>query len=220
MPQQPDASTERAHCNSCDRETIHDVVGTRSQNGSQPYDEEISIWWIIRYAMLECRGCESILVRREYEFSEWNPGDKEVTYFPPRLSRREPEWAEELPGNEAELLREVYSAVASNARRLAMMGSRALIDRFIARTVGDVGSFGEKLQKLESTGYLSRLSREALDAALDAGNASAHRGYQPTEEHLSNALDIVEHLLHGEIVRRRADGLREAVPPRPKRPRA
>jgi hypothetical protein len=219
MPEDSPNPDQRAHCNSCDSDTIHAVVAKRRQEGSQPYDENISIWWVTIYTMLECRGCESICVKREYHFSEWDPDTSEVSYFPPRLSRRQPSWAAELPEEEQSLLTEVYSAVASNGRRLAMMGSRALIDLFITRTVGDVGSFADKLNALEREGFLSRRSKEALAVALDAGNASAHRGFLPSEEALSMALDIVENLLHTEIVGRRAPELRGAVPPRTARTR-
>jgi hypothetical protein len=50
--------------------------------------------------------------------------------------------------------------------------------RFSCDKVGDVGTFEQKLKALEDDGYVSKRNREVLDAALDAGNATAHRGHQ------------------------------------------
>jgi len=56
------------------------------------------------------------------------------------------------------------------------MGARTLVDMAISDKVGDVGTFDHKLQALEDGGFISKLNRGVLDAALDAGNATAKPG--------------------------------------------
>jgi hypothetical protein len=50
---------------------------------------------------------------------------------------------------------ETYAALHANSKRLALMGARALVDLFMNATIGDIGGFQRKLQKLVEEGYLS-----------------------------------------------------------------
>jgi hypothetical protein len=205
---------ERVHCNSCGQETKHEVIAQRRQEGSQPYDDHISIWWVTTYTLFECCGCETVCLRKEFHFSEWDNDTSQVEFFPPAMSRDLPVWSNRLPQEEQELLTEIYRALAAGSARLVLMGARTLVDMFMLRQIGDVGGFGQKLKKLQDEGYLSSKNREVLAAALDAGSASAHRGYKPSAEHLSAVMDIVENVLHADLLREDAGELRNAVPPR------
>ena len=218
MPKSPDrGQIERVHCNTCGDKTKHDVLLMRTQEGSEPYDDQISIWWTTVYTLYECRGCEAVCLKREYFFSEWNPGDSQIEFFPPAVMRDPPTWSNRLPEAEQQLLVEVYRAIAANSRRLALMGARALVDMFIVRTIGDEGGFGAKLGRLQTDGYISKFNREVLEAALEAGNASAHRGYNPTSAQLDTVMDIVENLLQAQLLHSDAQQLSSAVPKRPKK---
>jgi len=63
-----------------------------------------------------------------------------------------------------------------------MMGARALVDIFMTEHLGDIGGFQQKLDSLENEGYLSKVNRQVLEAALEAGHAAAHRGHKAEEE--------------------------------------
>jgi len=91
-----------------------------------------------------------------------------------------------------EVLQEVYIALDANTRFLAAFGARTALDMLIVDKIGDIGSFKEKLNKLESKGYIDSTERELLDAVTEAGNAAAHRGYAPDERLLSSVIDILE----------------------------
>ncbi|WCE89388.1 DUF4145 domain-containing protein [Pseudomonas syringae] len=141
----------------------------------------------------------------------------ESEYFPPRISRKSPAWVSMLPDEWQSLLREIYTALHSDSRRLAIMGVRALIDMYFNDTIGDVGGFAKKLAALVRDGHLSSVDQEILEVALDAGHAAAHRGYilQPTDVAL--VMDIVENLLHRHSLRASAAELGKSIPLRPKR---
>jgi hypothetical protein len=140
------------------------------------------------------------------------------TYFPPRVSRRKPDW---LVRNEAPdyagLLGEIYTALHADSRRLAMMGARAVIDRAVAKKIGDRGNFSAGLDELQKNNLLSRQERPIIEAAFEAGSAAMHRGHQPTIDSLSTVIDIVERVIHAEVLEDKAKELAAETPKRPPR---
>ena len=206
----------RIHCNQCGHETKHLTLLTRTHRGSEVVDQYhgIEVSWSTIYDVFECCGCEDVCLRRRFYFSEWNHGEHESNFYPPRISRRFPKWKDDLPSDMETLLEEVYAALHADSRSLAMMGARALIDMVILDKVGDKGSFPKKLSALQSDGYLSEKNRETLEAALDVGNAASHRGHRPKPEHVENAMDIVENLLQSTVLQNVTDDLKKATPQR------
>lgn len=98
-----------------------------------------------------------------------------------------------------------------------MMGARALVDMLIIEKVGDIGSFKEKLMGLEKAGYISSKGRDVLYAALDLGNAAAHRGHAATATEVEAVMDIVENMLQGVYVfPETSKNLKKTTPPRKK----
>jgi hypothetical protein len=130
----------RVHCNKCQIETKHLVLyPPHKQEGSEPPEENYQITWMTIYEILECAGCEEICIRRRFYFSEWNEGDVEETFYPPRIARALPRWFKDVDKNVAELMKETYQALQSSGHRLAMMGARALVDVIMVDKIGDVG---------------------------------------------------------------------------------
>jgi len=163
--------------------------------------------------MLECCGCESVTLRHTFEFSE--EPEPTVTYYPPPVSRPSPKWERDLPLDVRSLMREIYSALHADNRRLALMGARTVVDLLLRHKVGDIGTFAQKLARLETEGFIARQNARYLAAALDAGSAAAHRGYEPRKEHLGHVMDIVENVLQAVyILENAADELQKATPTR------
>jgi hypothetical protein len=111
---------------------------------------------------------------------------------------------------------EVYRSLDADNSRLPMMGARTLVDMLMVDKVGDIGTFDEKLKKLEGMGVISPDNREVLSAALDVGHAAAHRGHAPNFDDVNAVMDIVENLLHAVYVLPDvAKGLKQTTPARP-----
>jgi len=143
--------------------------------------------------------------------------DTSVTIYPPPVARRRPQWLLSLSAPLKLLMTQVYAALDANSRALAVMGSRAVVDMVLVDQVGDSGGFGEKLKAAENAGVISKKNREVLAAALEAGNAAAHRGHQPSNGDVNAVLDIVENLLQAVY---QLDSLAERLKLNtPKRPR-
>lgn len=204
----------KIHCNSCRSKTRHTIVASHTNEGSAPISNEYSVDWSTIYEILKCLGCEAVSVRRRHYFSEWNPGDVEETFYPPRVGRPLPPWKDKLPDGIVAMLEEVYASLQADSQRLAMMGARALIDMVMLKEVGDVGSFAKKLAALEKAGLVSTKDCTVLEAALDVGNAASHRGHRPKAQHVATVMDIVEHLLHATVLQSEVDDLKKATPKR------
>ncbi len=201
----------------CRGKTDHRLLKTAQGNtGSESYDGDSAIWWDTSFDVLQCCGCREVVLRRTYMFSEYE--EAEVRYFPPRVSRHSPEWANELPWELKSVLDEIYRSLDANNRRLPMMGARTLVDMMIVEKVGDLGTFAMGLKALEESGFVSSKNREVLEAVLDAGSAAAHRGHAAKKENVNSTMDIVENMLQAVyLLHDAAQKLKECTPPRPAR---
>lgn len=212
----PEEEHVRCHCNSCRRITHHRVLVRRSiddADESDPGDDYPPYWWTDTYEALQCLGCDSVCLKHHTKEAS---GAESTQYFPPPVARRPPLWMGHLPPAMRELLGEVYVALHSGSRRLALMGSRTLLDMLMLEEVGDTGTFESKLKALQEKGAISERGRTVLAIALDAGNAAAHRGYKPTREELESVMDVVENLLQAtHHLAKVAEELRAKIPARP-----
>lgn len=213
--------TTRVLCNRCGTVTLHRFVGSNAVWGwfdKRPDDspnrpDEAD--WSEEYDLLQCCGCDDVCVRRQRHDDAPEDSEPQVYFYPPRLSRRRPKWFSALPLDLVALLDEVYSALAADSRRLALMGARAVIDMVLVEKVGDKGTFPDKLDALESRGFIEAGNRDQLAAAIDAGHAAAHRGYEPSADDIGHVLDIVESLLQSAyVLDDAARGLRQHTPRR------
>jgi len=207
-----------AHCNACGRRTKHDVVAERVTNHSAEMVEDFNVEWTNTYRIIECRGCETVSFHFSWWYSEYDVSE-EVKLYPPRISRKMPDWVSELSDDLEQLLQEIYSALHADSRRLAMMGARACVDMFMNATIGDIGGFEEKLRGLVESGHLSKIDRSTLEAALEVGHAASHRGHCPSSNEVNQVMDIVENLLQKLALSKSAELLSKSTPQRPRRER-
>lgn len=217
---------EMVHCNECGRRTRHHVRGAYRTEES---DDIVSA--VQTSSILECGGCGMISFRTRMWFSEWQDGSDDPvyqdTYFPPKLDRPVPAWFLELPDPLEDVLVETYEAYFNDQRYLAAVGIRTSLDMAIVEKVGDAGTFGDKVELLQLSGFINESESTLLKAALEAGNAAAHRGFRPSKSDLDVMLDIVESVLDSlflkgsrlEALRAAAEQVRKGVPQRQRRGR-
>jgi len=101
---------------------------------------------------------------------------------------------------------EIYTAVQNGCHRLAAMGVGALLESVITQKIGDKGTFKGNVDALLEAGYVSVRQALTIQSILDAGHASIHRGWEPTNQDVNTLLDIVESIvetvyLHEDLVR-------------------
>ena len=98
------------------------------------------------------------------------------------------------------------------------MGVRALLEQIMVSTCGDKGRFDLNLEAFEKEGHVSKRQRERLEAILDVGHASIHRGFRPRREDVITLVDIAESVVQSVYVHDgKVDALKKRVPPRPPR---
>lgn len=130
-------------------------------------------------------------------------------------SRQKPSWYRDLKLGIKSLMDEVALAIEADARTLAAMGLRTVIDMACNDVVTDVGNFHDKLAALHEKQFITERQRMTLRNALELGHAAAHRGHVPSRKEIAVLQDIVESLLKQLYVHEPAsEKLKKSVPSR------
>lgn len=193
---------KKAYCNTCGGERNHTLLNRIKKTWDQDVGDEFSVSGGDIYYVLECRGCESVKLLHESWFSEETDerGQPYVNkvYYPSSIFRPYPRWFTLLDTkwHITKLLKEIYQAMQNDAPSLAAMGTRAVIEAIMIDKVGDRGTFKANLTEFQNMGFISTFQLGILDAALELGHASIHRGLVPDTAQIEMALDITENLVH------------------------
>lgn len=213
----------KTHCYNCNYGTNQDILFDDIEIGPREIvlrndegDKIDSVWEVVGnlWCLSKCRGCEKINFKHILRTIPPFEKTDEISYFPKKPIRSVPKWVINLPIEYMDILREVYIAINEHLFTLALTGIRTLLDIYIVDKIGDKGTFKQKLTKLVSDNIITSSKAQVLEAAIDAGNASAHRGYKPEEKTLFQVLSIVENLLESEIVDRSLNEIKQKTPQR------
>jgi len=187
---------EKFICTKCDANGYHRPVSAGQAFGktSGPGPE----WHYKTYEVLRCEHCENVTLC----VSHWtNPGvgigDSYITkkeLSPPIPFWEKPTWFPKLRKAYRQIFSEIYSALDSSLYILAANGIRTALDKLIVEKIGDVGGFAAKVEKLVERGIITADDKELLMAVVDAGSASAHRGYTPSGKAITHMMEITEHI--------------------------
>jgi len=232
-----ESEIKKAHCANCKGSRNCDIRGEFDDGYS---DEVISgnTKWLI----LQCRGCETVFVQtvstnsEDYDYAERPYGESDIeyneriSYWPAILRRERPQWFEhgieaENVGSLSEVMTELYVALEKDLAILSAIGIRTSFD--VASGLLGVEErlpFNKKLEQLVSLGKIGASDSERLAALVDAGSASAHRGWSAKSEDLSTMVEILEHFVFDAFVHphrakkldEQASKLRARVPARGK----
>lgn len=143
-------------------------------------------------------------------------------YFPPTVTRRKPLWCRDiLPfvstviNDLNPLFEEVYSAHASGAFALAVMGIRALTEKIMVEQVEDQGTFAKTVDAFFAAGFIAPIQQHPFKSVLiEAGHAAMHRSFQPNHNDVETLLDLVEGLVESIYYQPlRADAVGRKLPP-------
>lgn len=149
------------------------------------------------YKIFACENCGWLTLSINNWIFPKGGGDSTLTEtlrYPPNVVRQKPDWFGSLSEQYKHLLNEIYSALDNRLYTLASAGIRTAIDRLIVEMIGDVGTFQAKLSGLQEKGIINSDEFNLMGSIIDAGSASVHRGYAPTEEIVIAMLEITEHI--------------------------
>ncbi len=186
-------------CTTCGINTNHEILSVESISSHDPdyhYEE--------KYMMLRCRGCEQISFRKEshdYE-SYWQIGENEWEYqiascvYPPCLEgHRELEGIYDLPTPVRSIYNETLDSIKQGSYTLAGIGLRATVEAICNDQGVEGKNLSTRINRLSSTGVISKQDARNLQAIRFMGNDAAHDIRAAKKEAIVLALTIIEHLL-------------------------
>lgn len=180
-------------------------------------DGEYSAEGCNTHRLLECRGCETVF----YHQLSWDDQDLDPvfdgtgnyrmqaverveTYPQPEKKARKPDWVWTIAKKDPHLetiLSEVYDAVERRSNILAATGLRTAFDRVVSyHAVDENLGLAAKVRALKERGFIGETEADILNTVVDAGSAAAHRAWNPTDEHLGQLLQSLEHFIHRTVV--------------------
>lgn len=215
----------KSQCNSCHTDTLHEVLFEKKDRGSDEITEDFSIDWGITWRVIQCRGCESVSMKRDAwnseSLDEQGRPDIETTYFPPRIFRDFPTWlrndflTQTCPDEVEKLMKELYVALQNDCRAASAMLMRAVFEHTMIDKVSDQGTFAKNLSKFEEQGFIGKKQAEVVASMLEAGHASIHRAFVPKKDDIVTLVDILEGVLEVVYVHvPKADELKKRIPKR------
>lgn len=218
------------YCDKCMRETRHSILASVKQSGSSSEFEKLGVYGEYQHQILQCRGCEYVTYRTISWFAEAQYDDYHTVHeenrYPSPVNHQKPAWFNQLNEVLQSILDEMYTAIQHDLRYLAAVGARTALDIVIVDKIGDSGTFTQKIENLEKSEFISKEEAELITVVVEAGSASAHRGYFPDKKHLISMIEILESILYKFYVqdsdKKRllsvARNIRKVVPPRSSKP--
>ena len=225
----------KAHCPTCDGERNCNVHGTLYK--AWDWEDKYSGNFVsggADYSLLECRGCEVVF----HHVSSWNSEDmvhwhddmgvehydnpKDIITYPRPDAKTKPVWFDAMQKVDPPLhniLRQMYVAYDNDANILTAIALRTALDRGTEILGIDAAkTFDEKLDELRDDGWIGQTERDILGVVTDAGNAAAHRGWDPDSREVSDLLSSIEVFLHRAfIVGGKALTIKSRIPSKPAR---
>lgn len=226
----------KANCAQCSGTRNCDVFGKYSETYNSDHFDANTDWLI-----LKCQGCDYVFVQTvsinsedvDHDYDENGQTVTEynqtIKYWPALPRRKKPDWISEFgieaPNVDAlnKVVIEIYNALENDLLVLSAIGIRTAFD--IASELLGVDpnlGFEKKLTALVTNGQISSNDKDRLSVVVEAGSASAHRGWHPSTSDLNSMMSILEHFLyqsfvapaHKEKLDKEAAKIKKVVPPR------
>lgn len=214
LPERQLGQVVKEFCGGCGGDRNCRVLGFHRERG-----DEIAFEWITDWQILRCEGCEHVFAFKSSTNSEDYDVDydhqgypiqeyRETKTFWPALSERNtPEWlyGQTIDADNGDslgaALSELYTALKNDLNVLAGIGIRTSFD--IASEILGIDaslSFQRKLDQLVADGHVSSRDLPRISMLVEAGSASAHRGWKPSKQDLDVMMEVLEHFIHDSLV--------------------
>lgn len=188
-------------CGECDRATRHLVLAVTKTHLQSP-DGEVDVW--NEHMIVQCQGCLTISFRDESRCSEDWDHDREgnvvihptVKHFPNRVAGR-PVMSNpyHLPHGVYAIYMEAHACLCAEQPIVTGFGLRAIVEAVCKDKSATGRNLQEKIDALQSMGFITASGKDILHNLRFMGNAAAHEMKNHKPQELNAAFDVIEHLL-------------------------
>lgn len=196
-------------CSNCSTRTNHIVLQSAEVSGHEDFGHNTWFAWDDKYQIIQCRGCNTISFRHLHTNSEdyyqvgpdeWEQGIQEKLY-PNRVEgRKKLEDTHFLPIKVRAIYGETHNALCDGLPVLVGIGLRAIIETVCKEKEADGKNLNEKIDSLVAKGMLTEDGAQILHKLRTLGNRAIHEVKPHSQDQLSLAMDVVEHLLEGAYI--------------------
>lgn len=210
-PQKKPLTKKWADCGQCGGRRRCDIKGRFVTTDNDEFMDWSKEWYI-----LQCRGCEFVFCQtvstdsESYRYIGINGDqveyDETIVYWPALSKRPRPAWMLDSGINAGTtrrldaVLLELYQALDNDLHILAAIGLRTSFDVASEILGVEAGTFKDKLEGLVNAGHIAKVDRDRLEVLVEAGNASAHRGWNPEAADLHTMMEALEYFLEQSFV--------------------
>ena len=210
--------TKKSYCGQCHGDRNCEIKGFHREDGSEHGG---NFDWTMTLYLLVCRGCnfafsqsvstdsESYNDYYDYNGEHCRDYDETILTWPAKSKRERPDWFKHyhIEGHLIDTialsaaLNELYRALDAELLVLSSIGIRTAFD-VASETLGIEPSlpFAKKLDELVTSGKILTSQQEKLQVLVEAGSASAHRGWKPETEQVDVQMDILEEFIYNCMV--------------------
>ncbi len=214
----------RTHCNKCRKDVNHEILMNYYQNGTAVLGSDFDMRYgkvdytadyFNDYQIIKCLGCDSISFRSYNYFSEIQNEIDDGTWeerYPESAERTEKDF-KYLPSTLIEIYEEVVMAYNKKGSILCAAGIRAILEGICKDKGITDDNLDKKIQEMCKQGFIAKQHESILHKLRFLGNEVLHELQKPTQEEISAALDIIEHVIESLYeIERKAKHLRKNKP--------
>ena len=193
-------SVKVACAGTCSGITHHEIMASMDKQGEYGHID----WWS-HYQVIMCQGCDKLSFRQASGTSEdhiqigedeWEVNEC-VQLYPARKadSRGLGDDVIRLPDTIALLYIETRTTLLNSSPVLTGIGLRALVETICKEKKAPGENLQNRIDGLVGMGVLTKTDAAVLHEIRSMGNEAAHESKPHSDEQLSLAMEVVEHLL-------------------------
>ncbi len=209
---------KKAYCGKCNGDRNCEKKGIHRESGSENGGD---FDWTTTWYLLVCRGCDYTFAQSvstdsesysdyyDHNAEHCRDYDETIQTWPATSRRARPDWFQHyrIEGHLVDTLalssalNELYRALDAELLVLSSIGIRTAFD--VASETLEIEPslpFAKKLEGLVVSGKILTSQKEKLEILVDAGSASAHRGWKPVAEQVDLQMDILEEFIYNCMV--------------------
>ncbi len=202
-----DENKHRLYCKECSGITLHSVVSSYDESGSEDCGGGNSVDWHCKNQTIQCLGCQTVSFRTVSTFSEdveydfdgpYHP--ETIKYYPGRVQGVKTLESHLLPYTVQQIYKETVLSLENEQYILAGIGIRAIVETICKDLSAEGRDLYKKINTLKARSIVTQEGAETLHKLRVLGNSAAHEVKAHNSQQLELALQIIEHMLEGTYI--------------------